>query len=134
MPRHLIAAAALAAALAAIPAAAPAAPAAAPTVCPAPAAALGPALPGGPDGVLETRIDQLTGIIAQLSDRLASLEDALGQDDGDGDGDDGLQLTRLTGPHAPGARPAAHHGAHARPAGHGRMGAKPATGAAARAA
>jgi hypothetical protein len=58
------------------------------TACPIPAAAdeSGPDRPQLSESELEDKIDQLTETIADLTDRLASLEDAI-----DPDGDDGLE-------------------------------------------
>ncbi len=78
-------------------------PAGAPIACAVPAATFDPVLPPSPDEALEDKIDQLTGIIADLSDRIAVLEDALDEpDDADGDDNpDGLDLARAKAGHAP---------------------------------
>jgi len=122
----LIAAAALVALAAATPAAAkdkaagPALAAASSPVCTVPAAVDDPVLPPSPDNALEDKIDQLTSVIADLSDRLQSLEDELGNPD-DADGgeiDDGLDLANAPGGRQPGlAHPPtrARHGALRRP-------------------
>jgi hypothetical protein len=97
---HLAAAAAALTLAAATPAAAkPSAGSSA--ACPVPAALSAPVLPLSPDGSLEDKIDQLTGVIADLSDRIAYLEDALDapNDEDGGDSDQGLDLVHLRGAH-----------------------------------
>ena len=93
---HLAAAAAAVTLAAAIPAAAKEPSAGSSAACPVPAALSAPVLPLSPDSSLEDKIDQLTGVIADLSDRIAYLEDALDAEDGGGP-DPGLDLVHLGG-------------------------------------
>jgi len=84
--------------------------------CAVPAAVDAPVLPPSPDSALEDKIEQLTSVIADLSDRLQTLEDELGDpDDADGGAiDDGLDLANARAARQPGwaAPPArARHGA-----------------------
>jgi len=77
--------------------------------CTVPAAASGEGvLPPSPDSELEDKIAQLTQTISDLQDRLASVEDALGEDPDDADssggdgGDDDLNLASAHGAHRAG--------------------------------
>jgi hypothetical protein len=78
--------------------------------CTVPARADALSAPFAGDRALEAKIEQLTGVISALSDRLASLEEKLGSaGDGDGDADqdddaasdDGLDLAKARGAHRP---------------------------------
>ena len=98
---HLAAAAAAVTLAAAIPAAAKEPSAGLSAACPVPAALSAPVLPLSPDSSLEDKIDQLTGVIAELSDRIAYLEDALDapDDEDGGDPNQGLDLVHLREAH-----------------------------------
>ena len=98
MARYQIVVAAAAFAIAvASPAAAKDRPGAESLNCPARVEFSAPAQPLSPDSALEDKIDQLTQIIADLSDRLKSLEGELGDEDGDDYPDEDFTLARARG-------------------------------------
>lgn len=88
--------------------------------CTVPARADAVAAPLAGDRALEDKIEQLTGVISALSDRLASLEEKLGpsddRDDQDADddtGDDDVSLASARGAGQPGLPHRPVHGARA---------------------